>query len=107
MATKTKKIDNIVSVNLETIAKRAAATAVRTAVNSYSQRHIKDYLGKHCKVQATAFAKQWLADNQDKINAQIKKAVDQKLKDEQQTAIDKAVKSVKITANTTASRRRW
>ncbi len=105
MATQTKKVDNVVSVNLETIAKRAAATAVRAAVNSYSQRHIKDYLGKHCKIQATAFAKQWLADNQDKINAQIKKAVDKKLKDEQQAAVDKAVKSVKITTNSNSSRR--
>ncbi len=104
MATKTKKAESIISINLETIAKRAAATAVRAAVTRTSNYQIKEYINKHCRTQATTFAKQWLTDNRDSINAEIKKAVEKKLKDEQQNAIDKAVKSVKLTTNAGAYR---
>jgi len=94
-----------VSIDLQTIANTVARSAVRAAVNTSYKRILIDVINKHCKAKAKAFAKQFLIDNKSKIDADIKKLVIKKLKDEQKKAIIKASNSVKITVNT--SYRGW
>ena len=102
---KNKKTDTVVSVDIQSIASTVAKVAVRAAVSTSYKRHLEDTVRKHCHAQAKVFAKQYLLDNKDKINAEIKKLVIKKLQEEQKIAITKAVKAVKITVDPVY--RRW
>lgn len=101
---KTKKTDTVVSVDIQSIASTVAKAAVRAAVSTSYRHHLEDTVRKYCRTQAKVFAKQYLADNKNKINAEIKKLVVKKLQEEQKKAVIKAANSVKITVN---SYSRW